>query len=514
MFTRLLSILLVFSLLPLTAAAQTRHPSASAISRAEFVRMTLDAVGTVTSGGTHCFPDVTVQHYAPAVCTAKARGIVRGFPDGTFLPDRPLLFVEAAAIVVRARETKTGSDPIWYMPYIRQLIQWKAVPASVWNILEPLTVSQAQELLRLAVDAREDRDRDEQTDEDRDMRLTVRASATRARIDDRVTFTVTIENLRGSELRLDARALLDDGLTFVSATRSGEAIRSEDVRWFDLRIPAYTSRELSLTVRVNDRALSGRTQRVRFEADGLRVTRTITVDEGDVARDVRLTVTDVDDPVRRLDTVTYRIRLENREASTIRIAVRAVLDDRMDFISASDDGRTDRDGEVRWDEVRLARDETRTLLLTVRASSRARAGDSLTLRVHAAGRSVTETTRVSEDSSMAEDVTIDLTASPDPARVGDIIRYRITVQNRASQTLSVAPRAFLDPTLSFLWASQDGQLRTGNEVRWDAFSLARDASRTLTLEARVRTTARDGDRPPMRVEVGTVVRTLRVRIAD
>jgi hypothetical protein len=106
------------------------------VSRAEFTtllgRLMLPAISSgATVAQSHCFKDVSTEWFAPAVCSAKGAGWVKGYGDGTF---RPLLTVkraEAIKIVVAALGLPssdatplptTVSASMWYGPYVRTAI--------------------------------------------------------------------------------------------------------------------------------------------------------------------------------------------------------------------------------------------------------------------------------------------------------------------------------------------------------------------------------------------------------
>ena len=67
-------------------------PSAQ-INRAELLKIILEARGE-TVDSRRCFPDVQDQWFARYVCTAKTAGIVSGYDDGLFRPEKPVNFVE------------------------------------------------------------------------------------------------------------------------------------------------------------------------------------------------------------------------------------------------------------------------------------------------------------------------------------------------------------------------------------------------------------------------------------
>lgn len=71
-----------------------------------------------------CFVDVPAdQWYTPYICFAEARGLVGGYPDGTFQPFRSIAGAEATKIVMEgyglAPSDAEGYEGNWYYPYLR-----------------------------------------------------------------------------------------------------------------------------------------------------------------------------------------------------------------------------------------------------------------------------------------------------------------------------------------------------------------------------------------------------------
>lgn len=93
------------------------------INRAEFTKIIMGATEKAT-GGSGCFTDVAKQWFAPYVCAAKQGGIIGGYPDGSFGPEKGINFAEAVKIVVLAFSGKSAADftasagVAWYTPYM------------------------------------------------------------------------------------------------------------------------------------------------------------------------------------------------------------------------------------------------------------------------------------------------------------------------------------------------------------------------------------------------------------
>jgi len=75
------------------------------VTRAEFAKMILLALNlkpVAAQGNT--FPDVSIAHWAcPYIESALAYGLVQGYPDGTFRPEGKISLAEAITLIVRAK---------------------------------------------------------------------------------------------------------------------------------------------------------------------------------------------------------------------------------------------------------------------------------------------------------------------------------------------------------------------------------------------------------------------------
>lgn len=85
------------------------------VTRAEFLKILTSVLNIApTTGGTSEFSDVSPDDwFFPYVVAAVEKGIVSGYPDGTFKPNNPITRQEAAKIVVKAKgidETQAAVD--------------------------------------------------------------------------------------------------------------------------------------------------------------------------------------------------------------------------------------------------------------------------------------------------------------------------------------------------------------------------------------------------------------------
>lgn len=99
------------------------------------------------------FPDVRKDDwFADAVCTAKSRGIIDGYPDGTFQPGHTIIVAEAAKIAAKVfaidvRRDNNGVDDKWYSIYIQTLGGLNAIPPSIHSVSQAMTRGEMAELI-------------------------------------------------------------------------------------------------------------------------------------------------------------------------------------------------------------------------------------------------------------------------------------------------------------------------------------------------------------------------------
>ena len=121
----------------------------SEINRAEFLKIALEArEDDAALMGSDCFPDVAEEWFARYVCKAKAEGIVGGYPDGTFKPERNINFVEASKILALTfGQSIEQTSPDWYEPYVRAIEGSKAIPPSIEQLDVLLTRGEMAEMM-------------------------------------------------------------------------------------------------------------------------------------------------------------------------------------------------------------------------------------------------------------------------------------------------------------------------------------------------------------------------------
>ncbi len=129
------------------------------ISRAAFTKIVIGAqfspeeidsciTENTNNTDTVFFPDVPAnQWFAPYVCVAKSKGIINGFPDGFFRPEKKISFAEAAKIVGIAFHAEKSTNDAWYEPFVEFLAEKKAIPTTITNIEKNITRGEMAEII-------------------------------------------------------------------------------------------------------------------------------------------------------------------------------------------------------------------------------------------------------------------------------------------------------------------------------------------------------------------------------
>lgn len=119
------------------------------INRAEFLKILMEVAkkeGEVFAGS-NCYPDVKDEWYAPYICYATVKGIVNGYPDGTFGPNKLVNFVEAAKITVNVFAYTTTPGGEWFRPFVNALSNLNAIPMSIMNLEQEITRGEMAEIM-------------------------------------------------------------------------------------------------------------------------------------------------------------------------------------------------------------------------------------------------------------------------------------------------------------------------------------------------------------------------------
>lgn len=119
------------------------------VSRAEFITIIMASTGENLSGE-NCFKDIGSEWFAKFVCSAKKKGFINGYSDGTFKPANNINLAEASAVLAKAYKLnplKPAKGEPWYKPAIKKLETKKAIPVSIDYLDKKISRAETGEII-------------------------------------------------------------------------------------------------------------------------------------------------------------------------------------------------------------------------------------------------------------------------------------------------------------------------------------------------------------------------------
>jgi len=142
------------------------YKAETTINRAEFTKIIVGSISTedelskcvtdnLKDGTVALFSDVEYNAagseeepwYLKYVCVAKEKGIIGGYPDGTFKPAQDINFVEASKIIVEGFGYTTTETEPWYKRYVTELVNKHAVPMTLTTFAQKITRGEMAEMM-------------------------------------------------------------------------------------------------------------------------------------------------------------------------------------------------------------------------------------------------------------------------------------------------------------------------------------------------------------------------------
>lgn len=122
------------------------------INRAEFTKIVTETVFPYEmlkfDNDNSCFSDVDHEAwYSSYVCFAKFKNIVAGYPDGLFHPDYEINFAEASKIIIEAFDYDISKEDPWYRPYVKMLEANHAIPVTIDAFDQNVTRGEMAEMI-------------------------------------------------------------------------------------------------------------------------------------------------------------------------------------------------------------------------------------------------------------------------------------------------------------------------------------------------------------------------------
>jgi uncharacterized repeat protein (TIGR01451 family) len=303
-----------------------------------------------------------------------------------------------------------------------------------------------------------------------------------------LTYTITVENISTKNATgVTVVDTLPGTVAFISADNGG-VHNNGTITWNNLSVTGNSSITLTVIAQVNAGLANG-----TVLTNTASIPNTVTaIDTTTVSSQVptfTISKTDNLQTATPGQSLTYLIAIQNTSAfNATNVSVTDTLPAQVLYGSSSDGGSIN--GQiVSWTGLSIAAGQQKTLTVTATVNSSTQNGTVLTnIAQIVNGPSATDTTAVQGGQAQ---LTIAKTDNRTTAKANDVLTYVITLQNSSSTSASsVSVTDTLPADVTFVSATNGGTAN-GQSVTWSNLSVNGNSTITLTVQARVRTTAPD-----------------------
>lgn len=198
-----------------------------------------------------------------------------------------------------------------------------------------------------------------------------------------------------------------------------------------------------------------------------------------------ITVTDGHDKVQPGQSVVYVITLKQQRDTSRNVNVSFHLPHQANVVSASDGGSVIDSTTVRWTNVSVYQNVTRTMTINVNIDPNATAGQYLVARALVEGSEATDTSLIENYTPTSSDTyKVSVTDGLEYAQPDQLVTYTVRVRNTSSQGKTTDVRAALPYTTQFLSTSAGG-VRDSYNVTWKKQSFEPNEEKTYTYTVQV-----------------------------
>ena len=216
-----------------------------------------------------------------------------------------------------------------------------------------------------------------------------------------------------------------------------------------------------------------------------------------------VTVTDGKESVSPGGNMVYVITLKQQRQESRNVNVQFHLPNQGNIVSASDGGSI-QDGYVRWTNVSVYRNVTRTITVNANVRPDATVGQYMVARVLVEGEEATDTTLVENYAPVANDTyRISITDGREFITPGQNLTYTVRVRNTSSSSKTTDIRASM-PYMSDYLSISDGGVRDNYNVTWRSITLAPNEERVFSYTVLVDRSAVDRFVIRARAYAGTI----------
>ena len=326
------------------------------------------------------------------------------------------------------------------------------------------------------------------------LRLTITDNKKFAEPNERLNYTIRIENPNGPAQKFRLRSELSPYLVFVSASHQPRR-NHRNIEWVEQEIGHNEYREYTIVANVDRETPENFPLQLTASIPDGFARDTTQVYTGILDSAFNVTVSDGVDAAAPGDLLTYAINIQNRTSKlATEVDVNNALPSFTEYVDSSEGGQWT-GKNVRWVGLTVSPRGQRTLFVTARVRRDATYGAKLRNSVEVRGQTAVDNTGVSTTrvgTGNAQQVTRNTSpltlrkiADRSEVRPGDTVRYTIYMRNnsnRAYKNIEVVDR--MNRRYMEVLGSEYGKIQ-GDTLRWSISVLAPGEEWSVSYTARV-----------------------------
>jgi uncharacterized repeat protein (TIGR01451 family) len=197
-----------------------------------------------------------------------------------------------------------------------------------------------------------------------------------------------------------------------------------------------------------------------------------------------VTVTDGKEEVQQSGALVYVITLKQQRVTSRNVNIDFHIPHQGNIVSASDGGSVS-DHDVRWTNVSVYKNVTRTLQVHVNVRPDAALGQYIIGRVRVDGEEATDTTLISEVKQKSTiDYSVSVSDGKEYVQPGEELTYSVRVRNTGDEMMTSDVRLNMPSSIYFISAS-DGGIQQSYTVVWPQLQFEPGVTRVLSAKVQV-----------------------------
>ncbi len=316
-----------------------------------------------------------------------------------------------------------------------------------------------------------------------------------------LVYRITLKQQRDTHRDVNIDLHFPVQVDLVSATDGGRIMTGGRIHWDNVTVFKDSVRVLTVNANVRTDAPQDQLIIARVIADGEQATDTTRVEgERELQGKFSLFLTDNQTYSLPGNTLYYTLKVKNGTDSARTTDVKAILGTEANYITSSAGSEFQTSNNILWRNITFGPREERTFTFAAHVSERLPENYSLRTRAIAGQASTVDETLITKGIP-SKSLSVSLSDGRTNAARGDLLTYKVNIQNRSSVLATDESITATLPINSEFVSATEGGVWDGNVIHWQHIQVAPNGIRNLSYTVRVRSDAVTGTELMANVQV-------------